>query len=182
VSSRERQQVEAILRGDKTVCHAVISEFLPSLVAFFRGMGMASSVAEDLAQETFLEFWRSLSSFRGESSLKTWLFVIGRRVAWRHIRKKRLPVAKEDEQIWDELDDGGHKQDELLWKREQKEQLAACVASLPASHKEVLLLHYMEELSIREVATVLSIAEGTVKSRLNRALGQLRTSFPTPLQ
>lgn len=169
----EQERIQAILNGDTQACHALVMQHLPSLYAYFQGMGLSASFAEDLAQETFLECWRSLSAFRGESSFKTWLFVIARRVSWRQIKRSRRHDP--DEEISESNEQAETpKQHELLWRREQKELLQEAIALMDSRFREVLLLHYMEDMSIREVAMVLDVAEGTVKSRLNRGLSQLR--------
>lgn len=181
--NKQEQKLLALLRrGERKSCQLFVQQYLPSLFAFFRGMGEPKEIAEDLAQETFLEFWKSLSSFRGESSLKTWIFLLGRRVAWKQ-RKKR-PRQEFSSETEEHHQTEGHEalQDELLWKQEQHSVLTQSMQTLDERFKEVLLLHYMEELTIKEVALVLDLKEGTVKSRIHRGIHHLKKQLDSHWQ
>ncbi len=168
--------LEALKRHDPMACRSLVQEYLPSLFAFFQGMGCAPAEAEDLAQETFVELWRSFERYRGDASLKTWVFLLGRRVAWKHFRKhKHDQLVDDDTNTPNDDQVTAPVQEEWVWIQERDEALHACIETLVPKHREVLLLHYMEELSIQELAGVLELAEGTAKSRLHRALKLLRT-------
>lgn len=176
--ANEDEWLVALKQHDTHACRSLVQEYLPSLYAFFQGMGCTQSEAEDLAQETFVELWRSLERYRGDASLKTWVFLLGRRVAWKSFRKNKHNQLLDDET---EAQSSLNKQvtapdqEEWVWIQQRDDTLHACIETLAPKHREVLLLHYMEELSIQELAGVLEIAEGTAKSRLNRALTHLRT-------
>lgn len=174
----EQEWIEALKRKDTRACRCLVQEYLPSLYAFFQGMGCSATEAEDLAQETFAELWRSFELYRGDASLKTWVFLLGRRVAWKQFRRSKTHLEIDEFSISQEDREEPRvaaKQEEWLWLQQRDESLRQCVDKLAASYREILLLHYMEELSIQEVAQILEISTGTVKSRLNRALTLLRT-------
>ena len=125
------------------------------------------ALAEDAVQETYLKALRYLSDFRGESSEKTWLMKIAintcrdiQRSAWfrhhdRRITPEMLPEAMEE--------------------YEQKdERITLLIAQLPQKLKEVVLLYYFQELSVIEIAKVLSISQSSVSGRLKRARERLK--------
>ena len=124
-----------------------------------------ASLAEDAAQETFIKAWRSLASFRGESSERTWLMRIAvntcrdaLRTSWfrrldRRVTPEELPLASPGP---------------------QEPALAQAITRLPARDREVILLRYYEQLSPDEIAHMLRQPLNTVKSRLARAKKKLK--------
>lgn len=173
----EQSWIEALKHKDTLACRCLVQEYLPSLYAFFQGMGCSATEAEDLAQETFVELWRSFSQYRGDASLKTWVFLLGRRVAWKQFRRSKHHVEVDEtlaltEGLPEQTTEP--KQEEWLWIQQRDDTLHGCIETLSTLHREILLLHYMEEMSLQEVSQVLDISLGTVKSRLHRALEQLR--------
>ncbi len=124
--------------------------------------------AEDLAQEVFLQLYRSLGSLESEEHLKFWLRrVTMHRAIDRLRREPKLPVAPlaEAEIVASESVDG----DPLLERR-----LRALVAELPPAARAVVLLRYQEDLDPLEIAQTLRMPVNTVKSRLKRSLAELR--------
>ena len=124
-----------------------------------------ASLAEDAAQETFIKAWRSLASFRGGSSERTWLMRIAvntcrdaLRTSWfrrldRRVTPEELPLASPGP---------------------QEPALAQAITRLPARDREVILLRYYEQLSPDEIAHMLRQPLNTVKSRLARAKKKLK--------
>jgi RNA polymerase sigma-70 factor (ECF subfamily) len=133
--------------------------------AFF--LTKKNELADDIAQEVFIKVYERLYSFRGESSVKTWMLTITRNLVKDHWRsawyRKVLPfdLPARDESM-------PSAEDELL-NRETQEDVWQIVLSLPRKLREVLLLHAHHQLSYAEIARLLSLSEGTVKSRLYRA-------------
>jgi RNA polymerase sigma-70 factor (ECF subfamily) len=119
--------------------------------------------AEDAAQEAFLRIWKSLDKFRGESSASTWIFAVTRNVCLTAIARRNArnfaPMEEAD--------------------RVQRDQpqpdfdIAKLVAQLPGNFRQVVMLFYMEERSYEEVARMLDMPVGTVKTHLHRARKQL---------
>ena len=132
--------------------------------------------ASDLTQETFVEAWRSISSFQGRSSLQTWLYTLAVRVWY---RSRRMAAARPAESLLSEalaaaLADnaspapGGIAEDSV-----RRALLNSAIAELPAAYRKAVRLFYTEELKYREIAVSENIPIGTVKSRLNSALRHL---------
>ncbi|HIR80578.1 MAG TPA: sigma-70 family RNA polymerase sigma factor [Candidatus Limiplasma merdipullorum] len=126
------------------------------------------TLAEDAVQETFLKAYRSLASFRGECSEKTWLMKIAmntccdlrRAHRLRSIDPRRIP--------------------ELLPQAAEpfapaEEELVTQVIQLPRKLREVILLYYYQDMTVTEIAVSLGISQSSVSGRLKRARGKLRT-------
>ena len=126
-----------------------------------------ASLAEDAVQETFVKVYRSLHDFRGESSEKTWLFRIGVNVC-RDMRRSR----------WFRYVDRRVTPDTLPMQTdpadEDHEDLSQAIVRLPDKYKEVILLHYYQNMNVREIAQTLGLAPSSVSNRLKKARERLR--------
>ena len=121
--------------------------------------------AEDLAQQTFVNAFQALKSFREDSSMRTWLHRIAFReyIAWRRKRRLTLPL---------DVLRGYH--DRRIDEVDGKVALLGALHQIPAAQREVFLLFEVQQLSVDEVADVTGIKPGTVKSHLHYARKQLR--------
>ncbi|HLA79832.1 MAG TPA: sigma-70 family RNA polymerase sigma factor [Vicinamibacteria bacterium] len=179
--------VEQCRRGD--------AQAFARLVALHEGMVYNLAVrllgdpeeARDVAQEVFLQVYRTLGRFEGRSSLKTWIYRIvvnsshNRRRWWRR-RRRDQALALEEMTPSDEarMAEAGARQDgphEQLVRRERSAWVQAALSALSFDHRAILLLREVEELSCEEIAESLVLPVGTVKSRLARARESLRRSM-----
>lgn len=118
---------------------------------------------DDLVQETFVRIWKGLPKFNGKSGPKTWIYRITVNTAFDHLRKnKKLKRPLE-------LETNLHGTDREEAKMMAQELVQKGLKTLDPIHRTVLVLALMEELSIREIANIANISEGTVKSRLHYA-------------
>ena len=137
--------------------------------------------AQDLTQEIFLRVFRSLKSYRSaEGSFVTWLTRLSRNLLidhYRRNRQERLTDPIEDQLATLEEQDHGSqtalRPDRVLAGREASEVLQGALAKLSPELRETVILRDLQELEYREIAQVLKIPEGTVKSRLNRGRAEL---------
>jgi RNA polymerase sigma-70 factor, ECF subfamily len=144
--------------------------------------------AKDLSQDVFLQVYRTLSRFEGRSSLKTWIYRIvvnqsrNRQRWWRRRRRDRA-CGLEDLTAADELKVTQGKDEKTAFdeisRGERAQRMQRALGALSFDHRAILLLREVEELSCEEIATALSVPEGTVKSRLSRAREALRLQFVT---
>lgn len=128
-------------------------------------------LAEDIAQDTFIRAFRAIDSFRGQSSVKSWLFRIARNTAFNYsksafLRKVTLVGLFQDNRR------APSAETEYL-NASLTDEIWSVVLRLPRSHREIIILHAHYELSYKELADLLRISEGTVKSRLYRARAKL---------
>lgn len=137
--------------------------------------------AADLTQEVFLRVYRSLGSFGGRSSLKTWVF----RIAVNHCRDRlsrwRPPTQPLDDRNEGEIPyaDPSRGPEELAVAADEGRRVAAGLAKLPAAFREAVVLRDIEGLSYEEIADVLGVRIGTVRSRIARGRDQLRSLLET---
>ena len=134
--------------------------------------------AQDLTQEVFLRVFRSLKSFRsGEGSFAVWLARLSRNLLIDHYRRTRLDRATDsiEEQLpmLEEKTAMLSRTDGLVAGREASELLQGALQKLSPELRETVILRDLEELEYREIADVLNVPEGTVKSRLNRGRAEL---------
>lgn len=141
--------------------------------------------AADVSQEVFLKLWRSLPTFRGESSFATWIFRITRNSALDLLRK-RTGSAALSLTVEDEDGEEGSRERDLIdpavehdpaaaaERKERTHAVHAAIASLRADHREILVLREMRGFSYNEIADMLGLELGTVKSRINRARMQVK--------
>lgn len=134
--------------------------------------------AEDVAQEVFLKLYRSLGKFQGESSFTTFLYRVTTNAALDFLRGRKrretVPLETEENSPSAVLPDLDMLPDERLERRELQRAVRRGIAKLPAGQRAALALRELEGLSYAEVATVLGLSEGTVKSRIARGRERLR--------
>ena len=127
--------------------------------------------AEDAVQNSLIKMWNYVPSLRLKSSLKAWLLRIVVNEVNQQRRKKRLPAfsAEEVEDLTGDYDET----ESIVDNREQYRNLKQALEMLPETQREMIVLRYFSELTVPEIAAVTGIREGTVKSRLSRALDRL---------
>jgi RNA polymerase sigma-70 factor, ECF subfamily len=132
-------------------------------------------LAEEIVQDTMLAVWRGAGSFRGESSVRSWVIAIARRRTRDRLRGRRLRVV-DDASLADQPGSGPGPEVMALDRAELAEVRDA-IQELAAAHREVLGLAFGSGLSLAEVADVLEIPVGTVKSRLAAARAALNRTL-----
>ena len=138
----------------------------------FRRVG-DRSLAEDLAQETFLRAWRARGQYRGgDTHARGWLCAIAANVARDHLRTRRRRPLEEDA-VYSDIPSVKDDPASSAQATESLEQLRAALARLPASHREMFLLRERDGLSYKEIAAVLDRPIGSVMSGLARARERL---------
>jgi RNA polymerase sigma-70 factor (ECF subfamily) len=184
---RERVEPEAIDEamvrrardGDREAFDRLVSLHLPRVWSVVFRIVRHREDAEDVVQETFLTAHRSLAEFRGEAAFSTWLHRIAVSRALNHLNRASVRMARDsssiDEEGVPELAAASSKTPlRALESRELIRRLAGCLEKLPAAWKAVVALRDAEELPYEEIARVLGIELGTVRSRLARARGSLK--------
>lgn len=136
--------------------------------------------ALDLSQEAFLRAWRGLGSYRFDSAFSTWLYRLTSNVCIDFLRRQKkqkvLPLHFADEEEERELSipDPAPGTEEQVLTRLEQEQVAAAMARLEPEYRQALTLRVINGLSYTEIAAILNVREGTVKSRIARAREKMR--------
>jgi RNA polymerase sigma factor (sigma-70 family) len=127
--------------------------------------------AEDVVQDALVTVWGRAARFEGRSTVRSWLYGVVRYHALNRRRQRPLPLA--DTTDLDEVASDEHGPEALSLAAVTRDQLAAAMERLPEHHREIITLAFVAELSRPEIAEVLGVPVGTVKSRLHRARREL---------
>lgn len=130
--------------------------------------------AEEVAQEAFVRAHRALGEFRGDAKLSTWLYAITSRLCLNRLATGERRMARQGEDALLRLSDAGPRPDAALERRELEAALGRAIAELPEDRRIVVVLRDVEGLSYEEIAQVLELTLGTVRSRLHRARADLK--------
>lgn len=128
-------------------------------------------LADDVSQDVFLKAYTSIGSFRGGSSVRTWLLAIARNTSLNYLRTAFMRRAILMERVTTDSTSPSAENEAI--SRSLSGEIWEKVLALPFKLRESLILYVKYELSVREIAGLLRISEGTVKSRLNRARTQM---------
>jgi RNA polymerase sigma factor (sigma-70 family) len=170
----DEQILRRIASGDRNALAELHERYQRSLFRYLCQMTPDRGLAEEILQDTLVAAWRSAANYEGRASVHAWLLGIARRQAHNSLRRRGLPTA--DAEALDGLVDTDPAPDERLVARAGREDLARAIAELAPAHREILALNFAHGLSYAEIARVLSVPEGTVKSRLNGAKRALRSA------
>jgi RNA polymerase sigma-70 factor (ECF subfamily) len=165
ISVGDFQLVQRILSGDGAAGERLVADHYLRLYRWLYHLTGSQETAKDLVQQVFLSAWQALASFRGEASLKTWLHRIAYHEYAHWLRTRRQHASLED--VVPVIDDPTQRQWEAMVLRE-------ALAQLSAEHRETFLLYHVQGLSVLEVAVVMDVPAGTIKSRLFTARQRLR--------
>ena len=138
-----------------------------------------TQIAEDAAQETFIRAWLHLSSYRPQTSLRSWLYRIAVNAATDMLRKEKRILPNDIGDL--PLTDAGPGPELLVSQQERTALVQRAVLSLPEASRAVLVLREYEEMSYHEIADALDIPVGTVMSRLNYARKLLKDTLAPKL-
>jgi RNA polymerase sigma-70 factor, ECF subfamily len=137
--------------------------------------------ASDVVQEIFIKVFRNIGSFKGEAALKTWIFRIAlseilNRLRWWKSRHRSSTVSLDDPPNGHEhyVPDSGPSPEEMLESKEREMAIQEALGKLSGEHRSIIVLRDIEGFSYTEIAEVLSISMGTVKSRLARGREDLK--------
>jgi RNA polymerase sigma factor (sigma-70 family) len=158
--------------GERDAFDALISRWHEPVWRYLRRLADSDDVAADLAQDTWVKVMRGIVGLREPARLRPWLFGIARRVAMDRLRRKYARPFESDAAL-EEL--AAPEPDASL--ESDLAALESRLESLPLRERETLALFYLRELSIDEIATLLAVPSGTIKSRLHRARNLLRTAY-----
>ena len=162
--------------GDTAAFAALVRRHQDRVFGFILRMLDARDEAMELTQDVFVKAWQALPGWRPEARFSTWLLQIARNAALDQLRRRRLiQFAPLDDGM--DVADTAPGPEARYASRQRQALLENALQQIAAEHREILLLREIEDLSYAELAAVLGIAEGTVKSRLARARAALLEHF-----
>ena len=168
--------IDRALDGDRSAFTELVHIHQDRLFASMVQMTGSPDEAEDAVQDAFIRAFLKLDTFQRNSQFFTWLYRIAFNAALSRRRRKRPNVSLEHfrESSGIEIADGGEKVDSDLLRGEQVDLVRRAIATLSEKHQTVLKLREMQERTYEEIAEILEISIGTVRSRLNRARAALK--------
>ena len=180
----DAELVRRFKEGDRAAFAEVVHRYKDRVYTLcLRWMGDPNT-AEEVAQDVFLALYRSLGSFRGDAQLSTWIY----RVVVNHCKNRRLYRRRRqmdqhealegegrDDQPARQIADEGPGTDAPLHANQAEELLRAALDHLDEEQRQIIVLREVQDLSYEEIADILELPRGTVKSRLHRARLELAT-------
>ena len=164
----EQDAIRRCQLGDREAFRPIVERYGNVLMGTIYLMMRDRAVSEELVQETFVRAWKGIATFRLGQPLKAWLVRVAVNQALNARARRHAPV----EPLSAANEGGGT--DPEFGRSDDRNEVRRALSQLSADHRRVVVLRYFADLSTREAADALGVREGTVKSRLARALEQLR--------
>lgn len=167
--------MEAIAAGDRRAMRTLYMRHHTRVYRFLLRLLQNEASAEELLSDVFLDAWRHAGRFEGRSQVSTWLIGIARHKALGALRKHTTDTL--DEAAAERIEDPADGPEVVLAKRETGTILRGCLDELSAAHREIIDLVYYHGKTIDEVAALIGVPTGTVKTRMFYARKQLRAAM-----
>jgi len=183
VETEDLRLVEALRAGSAQAYEELVGSFQQPVYALAVRLLDDATEASDVVQEVFLKVFRNIGSFRGQSTLKTWIYRItvneahnARRWFFRHRRREvELDTGPEETRNWKEtLADNGRSPYEEVLDRERHMAIEAALEKINPIFRDAVVLRDITDMSYEEIAGILGVSLGTVKSRILRGREALR--------
>ena len=176
--------INAHLKGDPRAFEVLFKKYREVVARLVYSIAKDQTLVDDVVQEVFLLVYRNLPKFRGHAAFKTWVYRITVNESLRQLgRNKRwqpLPEGEVEPTLMPSslvVFESGDSPERVLINGDQKRHVQRALETLKAPHRTILVLYYLEDLSVQEIADVLEIPEGSVKSRLYYARDSLRKAL-----
>jgi len=174
----EAEAIDKAKQGNAEAFQALYDRHKRRVYSLCLRMTANTAEAEDLTQEAFLQLYRKIATFRGESAFSTWLHRLSVNVVLMHLRKKALPVVSLEETTQPGEEDTPKKdfgaEDVALAGSIDRLQLQRAVESLPPGYRMIFLLHDVQGYEHNEIAKIAGCSIGNSKSQLHKARMKLR--------
>jgi len=180
VMSGEMQLLEQAKAGNLRAFEELVSSYEKKIYNYCLRMTNSREDAEDLTQEVFVRVYKNIKSFKGGSQLSTWIYRIAHNICIDRYRKSKASVVSlnqpkgEDDEREIDLPSGSPSPEEHVIRSEQQKLLLKCISRLKPEYQTVIILRDIQHFSYEEIAGILNLPLGTVKSHINRARAALR--------
>ena len=162
--------LRASLDGDAEAWGEIVSRYKDAVYGLCLGFLRQPADAEDIAQDAFIRAYTNLRRYHLEKRFSTWLFTIASNLCRNRLRYRRYhPVVAPPDQML-----GGRDPAIEVAREDRHSQIRSGLDKLPYAYRAPLVLRFYNDLSYKEIAEVLSLPEGTVKTRIHRAKVQLK--------
>jgi len=184
-SPTDEQLIAKVLAGDQAAYTILVERHSNLVYAIVSRIVLNEADADDVAQEAFVRAYHALPRFRGDSKFSSWLYRIAVNRSLTHLKRKKRRAAALDPTTGAraevEASLGAPPEDphEAVLREERRAAVRAAVAQLPPRYRAVVTLFYLEERNYKEVAEILGIPMGTLKTHLHRARALLKEALAT---
>jgi RNA polymerase sigma-70 factor (ECF subfamily) len=178
VAQSDAELAKDALGGSEAAYRELVTRYASAAVNFIYRFTRDRALAEDLAQEGFLRVYQRLNTYDPQRKFSSWFFQVLRNITIDHLRVNRLPTSS-----LDELEEEGHRAaaidresaspEEAAGQSELAVAMSAALAKIRPEYREVVVLRYQEGLTQPEIAEILGMPSGTVKTYLHRARKEL---------
>ena len=177
--SEETQLIDRAVKGDRSAFAALVELNQERLFASMIQVTGSPDEAEEVVQEAFIRAFMKLDTFQRNSQFFTWLYRIAFNSALTRKRRKRARISLDHwrENNGLEVADPSDAVDEPMLRQERVDLVRAAIEILSEDHRAILVLREMQERSYEDIAEILDISIGTVRSRLSRARNQLKATL-----
>lgn len=173
--------VLAVQRGDRDAFGSLLARYQNRLYRYLLRWAHEEATAEDLFQQTWIRVLDNIGRFDPKRNFDAWLFAVARNIAIDHLRRRRPDSLDEPRGDDAPLSEGLYASApgalEQVLRNERQELVQQVLDAQPPVYREILSLRFEEEMKLEEIAEVLGIPLGSVKSRLSRALERMRKAF-----
>ncbi|MCG8469281.1 MAG: sigma-70 family RNA polymerase sigma factor [Gemmatimonadetes bacterium] len=184
----DKDLVQLCLRGDDRAAREIVVRFERPVFSLIHRMVRDRELAEDLAQETFVRTLNNLKRYDASYKFSSWLFKIGYNLTIDHLRKKELNLVSiqgapdavtPDQQAATTITlmTSDERPDELLEARELGSEIEVAIGALRPEYQTAILLRHVEGYSYDEIAEVMDVPLGTVKTYIHRARNELKSAL-----
>jgi RNA polymerase sigma factor (sigma-70 family) len=181
----DRQLIQDILQGKAGAFEELILAYKKLVMHIVFRMVRHPSDREDICQDVFLKIYQNLGSFRQQAKLSTWIGRIAYNSCLNHIEKKKDRLMEDywqPDQNWEDLEGFNTSPEAAAELSDLNSKVQAEISKMPVNHRTALTLYHVDGLSYQEVAEVMNLPEGTVKSYLYRARQHLKQKLTSQYQ
>lgn len=176
----EKELLLKAKEGSEAAFEEIIKMYQQKVCSTIFYMVKNENIVEDLAQEVFIKVYKNISKFNEESSLYTWIYRITMNTCIDEIKKEKkityinTYIETEDGNIEVQFEDESQRLDDILESKIRKESLVKAIKSLPSEQRALIVLRDIRQFKYMEIAEMLNLNLGTVKSKINRARQALK--------
>ncbi len=179
---RARALLDLVAAGNQNAFEELYRLLSRRVYAFVRRMIENAESTDEIMVETMYEVWRTAGRYRGDSRVTTWVLGIARNKVLMAMRSRPNVRYEDIDDYADIIDSEVPDGYALLAQKQTRELIQRCIQGLSEKHRECIHLTHFDDMSMPEIAAVLGIPEGTVKSRLSHARAQLAACVSAMLQ
>lgn len=162
-------------RGDEDAWRSLVGRYERRLLYFIRRLVGDERDAFDVLQQTWLSAFDGIRRLTETRALRTWLYRVAHNQSISHLRRRGVRIESVDPAVLQDVVDDDR--DEEAWDTDAAERVHEALAGVSLAHREVLTLYFLEDASIEEIAAILEMPPGTVKSRLHYAKAAMKSEL-----